>query len=70
MEEHKLGPNGGLMYCMEVLLENIAWLEEKLQELDTNYIIFDCPGQVRWYNKTIPYILLLLVIIIHYIHTI
>ena len=50
MEEHKLGPNGGLMYCMEVLLENIAWLEEKLQELDTNYIIFDCPGQVRYNN--------------------
>ena len=64
MEEHKLGPNGGLMYCMEVLLENIAWLEEKLQELDTNYIIFDCPGQVRYNNSTISYILLLLIIII------
>jgi hypothetical protein len=48
MEEHKLGPNGGLMYCMEFLLENIEWLEERLRELDTNYVIFDCPGQVKY----------------------
>jgi hypothetical protein len=46
MEEHKLGPNGGLLYCMEYLLENIEWLEEQIKELKTNYIIFDCPGQV------------------------
>lgn len=47
MEEHKLGPNGGLMYCVEYLLENIDWLVDKLKSLETNYAIFDCPGQVR-----------------------
>jgi hypothetical protein len=47
MEEHTLGPNGGLMYCMEYLLANIEWLEAQLRELETNYVIFDCPGQVR-----------------------
>jgi hypothetical protein len=47
MEEHNLGPNGGLMYCMEYLLANIEWLEAQLRELETNYVIFDCPGQVR-----------------------
>ncbi len=46
MEEHNLGPNGGLVFCMESLLVNFDWLEEKLIELDTHYIIFDCPGQV------------------------
>ncbi len=46
MEEHNLGPNGGLVFCMESLLVNFEWLEEKLTQLDTHYIIFDCPGQV------------------------
>ena len=27
MEELKFGPNGGLIFCMEYLLENISWLE-------------------------------------------
>lgn len=26
MEELCLGPNGGLVYCMEYLIENIDWL--------------------------------------------
>ena len=46
MEEFELGPNGGLVYCMEYLLENFSWLENKLKLLDTQYVIFDCPGQV------------------------
>lgn len=33
MEEHKLGPNGGLVYCMEYLLVNIEWLQERIIEL-------------------------------------
>ena len=27
MAEMKLGPNGGLIYCMEYLVDNIDWLE-------------------------------------------
>lgn len=27
MEMMDLGPNGALVYCMEYLLENLAWLE-------------------------------------------
>lgn len=46
MENHNLGPNGGLIYCMEYLLVNIDWLQQKIEELETYYIIFDCPGQV------------------------
>jgi GPN-loop GTPase len=50
MEEFDLGPNGGLIYCMEYLLENFEWLEEKLQALSSRYILFDCPGQVELYT--------------------
>lgn len=50
MEAHKLGPNGGLVYCMEYLQANLHWLEEQLLALDTHYVIFDCPGQVELYT--------------------
>ncbi|KAM0916942.1 hypothetical protein ACQ4PT_009933 [Festuca glaucescens] len=33
MSEHSLGPNGGLVYCMDYLEKNIDWLEEKLKPL-------------------------------------
>lgn len=48
MEELELGPNGGLVYCMEYLLDNMDWLKDELDKFDDDeYIIFDCPGQVR-----------------------
>ncbi len=47
MDEHDLGPNGALVYCMEYLLENSDWLKERLLELGpAAYVLFDCPGQV------------------------
>lgn len=47
MEELELGPNGGLVYCMEYLLDNLDWLKDELDKFDEDeYIIFDCPGQV------------------------
>lgn len=33
MRELGLGPNGGIMFCLEYLLENIDWLTEKLDKL-------------------------------------
>ncbi|KAL1742464.1 hypothetical protein HDZ31DRAFT_43184 [Schizophyllum fasciatum] len=48
MEEHGLGPNGGLLYCMEYLEANFDWLEERLQALGKDaYVLFDLPGQVE-----------------------
>lgn len=32
MEEYNLGPNGGLLFCMEFLLKNIQWLFDRLHE--------------------------------------
>lgn len=33
MRELGLGPNGGIMFCLEYLLENIDWLTERLEKL-------------------------------------
>ncbi|RWR84736.1 GPN-loop GTPase 2 [Cinnamomum micranthum f. kanehirae] len=48
MIEHSLGPNGGLVYCMDYLEKNIDWLESKLVPLlNDHYLLFDFPGQVE-----------------------
>lgn len=49
MEELDYGPNGGLVYCMEYLVENIEWLAEQIDDFGDDYLIFDCPGQVELY---------------------
>jgi len=52
MEELKLGPNGGLVYCMEFLRENFSWLVERIEALpDKSYLLVDCPGQVELYTS-------------------
>eukprot|EP01017_Pseudomicrothorax_dubius_P048632 TRINITY_DN8897_c0_g1_i1.p1 TRINITY_DN8897_c0_g1~~TRINITY_DN8897_c0_g1_i1.p1 ORF type:complete len:344 (+),score=95.26 TRINITY_DN8897_c0_g1_i1:97-1032(+) len=51
MEEMSLGPNGGLIFCMEYLIENIDWLQEQLGDLTYDeYVLFDCPGQIELYT--------------------
>ena len=50
-EELKLGPNGGLVYCMEYLVENLDWLVQELNEFaDDSFVVFDCPGQIELYS--------------------
>ena len=45
VEEMKLGPNGGLVFCIEYLSHNMAWLLEELSQFDEDgYFMFDCPG--------------------------
>jgi len=51
MEELEYGPNGGLVYAMEYLMENKSWLEDQLGEYDDDdYFLFDCPGQIELYS--------------------
>lgn len=51
MVEHSLGPNGGLVYCMEYLEKNIDWLESRLKPLlKEHYLLFDFPGQVELFS--------------------
>ncbi|TPX34010.1 hypothetical protein SmJEL517_g03249 [Synchytrium microbalum] len=50
MDEHRLGPNGALVYCIEYIEANLDWLIAKLKPFQDRYIIFDCPGQVELYT--------------------
>lgn len=51
MEELSLGPNGGLIYCFEFLLENLEFLTEPLETVGEDYlIIIDMPGQIELYT--------------------
>lgn len=58
-EELHYGPNGGLIFCLEFLLENSEWLREQLcggsdtegdGDPDDDYLIFDMPGQIELYT--------------------
>ena len=53
MDELGLGPNGGLIYCLEFnfpnfrfLLKNQDWLEEQIADYNDDYLIIDCPGNL------------------------
>jgi len=52
MDEYHLGPNGGLVYCMEFLSKNFEWLSDKIMSMleEDRYLLIDCPGQVELYT--------------------
>ncbi|KAI9892555.1 MAG: ATP binding protein [Vezdaea aestivalis] len=51
MDELYMGPNGGLIYCFEFLLENLDFISQPLSELTEEYlIIMDMPGQIELYT--------------------
>ncbi|MCJ1252484.1 ATP binding protein [Lignoscripta atroalba] len=51
MNDLDLGPNGGLIYCFEFLLENLDFLTEAIDPLTEEYlIIIDMPGQIELYT--------------------
>ncbi|KAJ1644683.1 hypothetical protein LPJ64_003667 [Coemansia asiatica] len=62
MAAYQLGPNGGMVYCIEYLEKNIQWLTDQLSKHEDSYFIFDCPGQVELYthNESIKNIVRLL----------
>lgn len=49
-EELHFGPNGGLVFCLEYLIENSDWLRDRLGEQEDDYVLFDCPGQIELYT--------------------
>lgn len=61
-EELHLGPNGGLVFCIEYLVEHQDWFKEQLcggceegddtinNDPDDDYILFDMPGQIELYT--------------------
>jgi len=50
MEDLGLGPNGGLVYCFEYLLQNLDWLHEAVGDFEDDYLLIDCPGQIELYT--------------------
>ncbi|SGY23684.1 BQ5605_C019g08968 [Microbotryum silenes-dioicae] len=53
MDDLQLGPNGGLIYCFEYLMNNLDWLQEQMGDYDDDYastLIIDCPGQIELYT--------------------
>lgn len=50
MEEMGLGPNGGLIYALETLLEHREWLEDDLDCYEEEFLVIDCPGQIELYT--------------------
>ena len=45
------GPNGGLVYCMEYLIEHIDEFLDELNKFgDDSFFLFDCPGQIELYS--------------------
>lgn len=58
-EELHFGPNGGLVFCLEYMLNNSDWLKDQLcggsdeesdDDPDDDYLIFDMPGQIELYT--------------------
>ncbi|KDQ10500.1 hypothetical protein BOTBODRAFT_147704 [Botryobasidium botryosum FD-172 SS1] len=56
MTDLGLGPNGGMLYCIEYLEQNFDWLQESIEKQcadarargeDEPWFVFDCPGQVE-----------------------
>jgi GPN-loop GTPase len=50
MADDELGPNGGVLYALEELENNMDWLSDELKKLGDDYILFDCPGQVELFT--------------------
>lgn len=50
MNELQYGPNGGLIYCMEYIVQNLDWLHEQLGDYEDDYLLIDCPGQIELYT--------------------
>lgn len=39
-----------ITFFYRYLVENAAWLQEKLGDINDDYILFDCPGQIELYS--------------------
>eukprot|EP01063_Lacrimia_lanifica_P009095 TRINITY_DN16119_c0_g1_i1.p1 TRINITY_DN16119_c0_g1~~TRINITY_DN16119_c0_g1_i1.p1 ORF type:complete len:283 (+),score=120.99 TRINITY_DN16119_c0_g1_i1:69-917(+) len=50
VDEQLLGPNGGLVYAFEHMLENSAWLDDQVGDYAEDYVVFDLPGQIELYT--------------------
>lgn len=47
MTSHGFGPNGGLMFCLEQVVDEFDWFDNAIGEHDVDYLLFDLPGQIE-----------------------
>ena len=47
MEGKGLGPNGGLVFCMEYLMTCTPWLHDALGDYSDDFLLVDMPGQIE-----------------------
>jgi len=50
MEEHSVGPNGAQIIAADMLALNIREMKEIIESFETDYIIFDTPGQMELFT--------------------
>ncbi|VVB87166.1 GPN-loop GTPase [uncultured archaeon] len=50
MEEYSVGPNGAQIIAADMLALNIGEMKEIIEEFETEYVIFDTPGQMELFN--------------------
>lgn len=50
MRQEKMGPNGGLLRCLELLSNDNQWWLESIGEYNNELIFVDCPGQIEVYT--------------------
>ena len=50
MNQERLGPNGGLMKCLELLTNDSEWWSDSIGEYNNEFIYVDCPGQIEVYT--------------------
>lgn len=47
MDKYSLGPNGAIIASMDLLLEHLARIDSKIEELGEGYVLIDTPGQME-----------------------
>lgn len=50
MDRHGYGPNGGLIFCMEQIVNDFEWFDDVIGDHDYDYLLIDLPGQIELYS--------------------
>jgi GTPase SAR1 family protein len=58
MAKYGLGPNGGLVLAADMIASQVPELQEEIEELNADYVLFDTPGQIELfaYRPSGPFI--------------
>ncbi|MEE9586034.1 MAG: ATP/GTP-binding protein, partial [Nitrososphaerales archaeon] len=57
MESYQLGPNGALIFASDMIASRLPDIQDQIDTLNPDYVIFDTPGQVELfaYRQSGPY---------------